>query len=495
MTTAEPRAAAALMLATADGQILVGERAATVRFMPGYVSVPGGKVDAQDQLDAANLWPDDPDGARKAAAVRELREECGVIMTDLGLRPEPTELRGVPTHEALQRLGVGLSASTMELAGRWVTPDYSPIRFDTSFYLAVVPEVVEVTASPELAWAGFRAATEMWRSYLDLNLLLPPPFRASLEILVDGIDGAPERLRKVPGANGDFHVDFEPISGIRQLPLLTPTLPPAAHTNAYVIGHERLVVVDPAPYASEPRNILQSFLQDLIHKGATFDSVILTHHHPDHMGAAQWLADAFDVPIRAHRITRDLLEGQVKIDALIEQGDRIDLGPDRAGRRFELEVLFTPGHAPGHIVLADRRPGATSMIVGDMVASIGTIIIDPPEGNMAVYLDQLRRLRARPQGVLFPAHGDPIVDGHGKLDHYVQHRLQRENKVLEALRHVQHGEPVDLLPIAYADTPPQLYPLAARSCLAHLEKLVIDGQAQRDGASFVSVEPKNGASC
>ena len=124
------------------------------------------------------------------------------------------------------------------------------------------------------------------------------------------------------------------------------------------------------------------------------------------------------------------------------------------------------------------------MIVGDMVASMGTIIIDPPEGNMAEYLRQLTRLRKRPQGVLFPAHGAPIVDGHGKLDHYVQHRLQRERKVLDALRAVGAGEPTDLLPVAYSDTPTQLYPLAARSCLAHLQKLVEDGVAEGDGVRF-----------
>jgi glyoxylase-like metal-dependent hydrolase (beta-lactamase superfamily II) len=116
-----------------------------------------------------------------------------------------------------------------------------------------------------------------------------------------------------------------------------------------------------------------------------------------------------------------------------------------------------------------------------MVAGIGTILIDPSEGEMAEYLASLQRLLARPAAALLPAHGPAIPDGPAKLREYLAHRLMREARVAAALS----GAPQslrELLPRAYGDTPTFLWPLAERSLLAHLVKLVRDGKAvERDG--------------
>jgi glyoxylase-like metal-dependent hydrolase (beta-lactamase superfamily II) len=117
-----------------------------------------------------------------------------------------------------------------------------------------------------------------------------------------------------------------------------------------------------------------------------------------------------------------------------------------------------------------------AIIAGDMVAGIGTILIDPSEGDMAVYLASLERLLARPQMTLLPAHGPAIADGHGKQREYLAHRKLREAKVVAALG----DEPrslAELVALAYSDTPRALWTLAERSLLAHLVKLARDRRA------------------
>lgn len=278
---------------------------------------------------------------------------------------------------------------------------------------------------------------------------------------------------------------LEPRAGVKQLPLRTPTLPPAEHTNAYLVGHERLILVDPATYEDAERAVLAELVEASLADGARLEAVVLTHHHADHVGSARWASERFGVPIWAHALTGQRLSDELELDRHLDEGDLVDLGVDEDGAVFRLEVLFTPGHAPGHLVLVDPRGPQEALIAGDMVAAIGSIIIDPDDGDMARYIRELERLAARRPGFVFPAHGPPIEAGTQKLEAYVAHRLMREQKVLEALaRHSGAASPEDLLPSAYDDTPPALHPLAARACLAHLLKLEAEGRVHRHGARF-----------
>jgi glyoxylase-like metal-dependent hydrolase (beta-lactamase superfamily II) len=145
-------------------------------------------------------------------------------------------------------------------------------------------------------------------------------------------------------------------------------------------------------------------------------------------------------------------------------------------------VLHTPGHARGHICLVDERSRAA--VVGDMVASVGTIVIDPPEGNMREYLTQLARLRDLPVTTLYPAHGTAIPDGPGKLQEYIDHRARREALVFEAVP-AAGATLEEVVATAYADTPPFLHPVAERSALATLEKLVEEGRVREEAGRYV----------
>jgi glyoxylase-like metal-dependent hydrolase (beta-lactamase superfamily II) len=120
-----------------------------------------------------------------------------------------------------------------------------------------------------------------------------------------------------------------------------------------------------------------------------------------------------------------------------------------------------------------------------MVAGLGTILIDPSEGDMAIYMASLERLQREPQALLLPAHGPPIRDGHAKLAEYLAHRRTREALVVAALRAAPRAVR-ELVAEAYRDTPPILWPLAERSLLAHLIKLEHEGRARRDHEHWYS---------
>jgi glyoxylase-like metal-dependent hydrolase (beta-lactamase superfamily II) len=250
------------------------------------------------------------------------------------------------------------------------------------------------------------------------------------------------------------------------LALRTPTLPPAAHTNVYLLGPDEgpWIAVDPGSPYPDQQAVLDRALADV---GLAL--VLLTHHHGDHVGGAAALAARFGAPIAAHANTAKRLP-ELAITQLLADGERI------TGSAGDLECVFTPGHADGHLCFS--RAGFT--IAGDMVAGLGTILIDPSEGDMTLYLRSLEHLLARPQTVLLPAHGPALPDGHAKLREYIAHRLMREAKVAAALGAAGTGDaPVgELVARAYDDTPRVLWPLAERSLVAHLHKLAVDGRAR-----------------
>lgn len=264
----------------------------------------------------------------------------------------------------------------------------------------------------------------------------------------------------------------------------TPTLPPATHTNSYALGSRQVLLVEPAtPYPDE-QSAWIAWARSLPSAGRTPIAILATHHHIDHVGGLEVLTRELGLPLWAHSETATRVDSPV--ERRLEDGESIVLAGPVTER---WQVLHTPGHAPGHVCLWNDT--ARALIVGDMVASVGTILIDPVDGDMRVYLEQLERLAALGALVAYPAHGDPIDNPTALFRRYVTHRGMREAKVLAAIvkRTAAAGTAEELLPDAYDDVSPGIWPIALLSLKSHLKKLVDDGRVLATSDARYSAPP------
>lgn len=420
-----------------DLEVLLVKRAEHLQFLGGFWALPGGRVE-----------PSDRDVV--AAAARELAEETGL---------------DIPADE-----------EHFQFAGRTVTPPWAPLRFDTTYFLVEAPPGARADLARAggeivaLAWVTPRLALAEWCRG---ERIVSPVVRGALRSLLPGLHRAPERMAKAIEEEANLRL-WDLVPGLSIAMLRTPTLPPAAHTNCYVVGAREMVVIDPgSPYPDE-QEALDLALDVLRSQGRTVREIWLTHHHADHLLGAKHLSERLGLAIAAHESTARLVAGDFRAVRLIHDGETTIFAGDPNLPERRLRAIHTPGHAPGHLCFFEETTGF--LIAGDMVAGVGTIVIDPAEGDMAAYLRSLARLRDLRPRALLPAHGPPIFNAVAKLDEYTQHRLWRETRVLEALRKCGDATPSELVGIVYCDVDNTLFPLAERSLLAHLLKLEKEGR-------------------
>src|SRR5882724_607033 len=473
VTSVKP--AASVVLVREDGAVLWVRRGDQLKFAGGFYAFPGGRVDVQDS--AVPLDGGEALGAAEApcvvAAARELFEETGVLAAP-GARDVSNQERKAVREALLRRPQPGERAESFgEFLAR------HRLRLDARFYLVDLPpgEVAEVWPG-ELADGEWIQPQEALRRWEAGSALLHPPAWHTLKALAWAGGRSREALpllthpEKAPWKlpireHVVERIEFQ--RGLIMVPLRTPTLPPATHTNCLLLGDEELWVVDPGSPWPEEQAILRETLDKLAQEGRKAVGVLLTHHHQDHTGGARVLG----LPIAATRETAANLD--FPIDRAVKDGERFEVGP-RGWR-----ALHLPGHTRGHLCLVEEGSGA--VVAGDLVAGVGTVIIDPPEGDMKDYLASLDRLIGEKPGSIYPAHGPVVPGGVAKLEEYRLHRQQREELVLGSLRKAAGpAAPAELVPLAYPDVKPDLYGLAERSLLAHLYKLVREGRAlERDG--------------
>ncbi|MHB8873213.1 MAG: MBL fold metallo-hydrolase [Myxococcaceae bacterium] len=486
-----PRDAAAVVMFRESGygiEVFWVRREQHLSFAAGFFAFPGGGVDPADG-EVPVTGAVGQEAALRAAAARELFEETGVLVASGAehlARAELEDLRRkllageLDFGELLRSKGLGVRAQAFLEAGRWVTPGFMPIRFDAHFFLVEAPPGATPTVWPgELAEGAWVQPSEALLRWAKGSVLLHPPALFAMQVMAEFTSAADAsaRLSMPPYAPNSVATRIEFQQGVRIFPLLTPTLPPATHTNAYVLGNGELLVVDPGSAEVRQYARLLALVAGLKAEGARPKAVVLTHHHEDHLGGAKAVKDRLGVPLWCHAATAERLA--FNADRLLADGERITLA---GAPPMSFEVLHTPGHAPGHLCLVDEASKAA--VAGDMVAGLGTIVIDPADGDMAEYVAQLERLKAYPVGTLYPSHGPVIPDGQAKLIEYLAHRAAREGLVLSALPPGGATLP-EIVAAAYADTPPFMHPIAEKSALASLIKLEREGKvASREGRYF-----------
>lgn len=246
-------------------------------------------------------------------------------------------------------------------------------------------------------------------------------------------------------------------------------------TNSWIVGDAPAIVIDPGPE-------IEGHLVEIARTAGRVGRILLTHDHPDHAPGAGRLAEMTDAPIAAIRPPAG--------------GERLRDAARVGSGSASLLVVATPGHTPDHAALFLEAERA--LFTGDAVLGRGTSVIDPPEGDLAAYMRSLRRMRDLAPRTIHPGHGPLVLDAIAKLDEYLAHREERERQIVEAFENRTRSIEA-IVPTIYADVPPEVRALAARSVLAHLLKLEAEGRAERHttaGAQMWQiVEPKTCARC
>jgi glyoxylase-like metal-dependent hydrolase (beta-lactamase superfamily II)/8-oxo-dGTP pyrophosphatase MutT (NUDIX family) len=506
----------------------------------GAAVFPGGLLDASDRghYERCSGLDDAAASARLGlpsdglhywvAAVRECFEEAGLLfatdeagaMVDLHALPadEVVALRRalhanqIGMAEVCQRFGVRLATDRLAYYSHWITPKGLPKIFDTRFFVTEAPigqtavadatetaallwmtpaevmdrsnglrlmNVTEITlkhlstfasAADAVAWARAQTSVPLNRPRIGLSAKGRRPVNLG--------DWAYAELGRLdPEGKGTAGIELAPGAPVWLSPRVlrvtanNGSFMTGPGTNAYFIGapgSDDWALLDPGPDDAEHVRALLAAAPGRITR------ILVTHTHKDHSPAAAAIAAATGAPtfgqVAAHPEWQDT---GFRPTHTLADGDVLALGEG-----VTLRVVHTPGHASNHLcyLLQEEK----LLFTGDHLMQGSTVVINPPDGDMAVYLASLRRLLDEDLDWLAPGHGFLIDEPHAVVKKTINHRLGREARVVAALQAQAATAPVaeaDLLAAVYHDTPPHLHAMALRSLRAHLLKLRADGRA------------------
>lgn len=267
---------------------------------------------------------------------------------------------------------------------------------------------------------------------------------------------------------------------VRRLTAPNPGYMTGPGTNAYLIGHREVALIDPGI-------IHQEHIARLVAAtGGRLRWILATHTHPDHSPAAALLAEQTGAEILGHGGTLHWHhDATFNPHRLLVDGDRLSTD------EFTLQALYTPGHASNHLCYLLHEEQI--LFAGDQVMEGTTVVIGPPDGDMAAYISSLERLKREPIATIAPAHGRFITNPQREFSRIIGHRLERERQVYDVLLQRGSVKIMDIVNQLYTHLPEPLRLPAGFSVYAHLLKLRKDGLACGKGFESIWSLPHEGS--
>lgn len=512
-------------------QVLMTRRSDHASFAPGAYVFPGGGIDAFDAqchaTAARRATQSDLHLTQAIAAIRESFEELGVLLARHadGRMADDSDIAALDRHAPFAaqcaELGLTLAADTVYVLAHWTGARELSKRFAVPFLVARMPEgqtpVADEQEQFEPVWVSPQQALD--RHAAGQFFMIFPTIRtlerlaqfANTDALLAAVaheqplwvscprggmlaskeehymedDAAFGELALVcPDGQAMHALDWQseaPVPLLRNVQRLTapnPGVMTGPGTNSYLVGDPitGYIAIDPGPADYQHLDKLWRAA------GGDIRAIVCTHSHPDHSPGAAPLQALCVAAGRAKPPVMGLPSASTARaasaftpDEVLTHGQRLTLSNAGAANAVQhtLQVVHTPGHAANHLCLLLEEDGL--LFSGDHILNGSTTVIDPPDGNMADYLDSLDRLDdlcvLHHVEFILPAHGYVLHEARGAIAHLKNHRLAREAKVLAAMRAQPEGTLHDWVAHAYADVHPRLWPVAQRSLLAHVERL------------------------
>lgn len=495
--SAPVRPAAAVVVAresqSGPPQLLFLKRPATMRTFSGFYVFPGGTLHPEDSSEQAQRLSvvtateakallgdaagDEPALAFFVCAIRELFEEAGILLAYEGdslvnvgedLLAERTRIMSGERGflEVIEERGLTLATDRLRYRERWIAPEMLPVRFDLRVMTAalhgdVVPEDGEVES---VHWHSAQEALALVESG---EISLAPPTIATLNSITS-IGSVDSLLANRPAVSLRSAMW---VHSQRVTRLLAPnaSMMTGPGSNTYVIGDGAITVIDPG---SMDKSHLDS-IRDL----GRIERILITHKHPDHVSGAFELAASSGAEVAA---SRRFWEGTPLEGRVLEDGEVLDASG------LELHVIATPGHSSDHLCF--WAPEERALFSGDLILGEGTTVISPPDGDLIDYMESLRKVELLVPSRIYPGHFAPRDDAKEWIAYYIEHRNERERQIEAVL--ADGGLTVQqIVGAVYTDTPAALHPIAQRSVLAHLAKLIQEGRVIRSGDTYERAQP------